>query len=157
MSITLPPPKPLGEIWRNLLHDFPHGKGVREQHYLSIQHRSVQQWSICPSGYLLPNHWAEFNQTLKLHDFLSWWGLVRMSPLFCLSVCLAVMLSETLAWSMEFMMAGHWLCILVAHAFSKKCTHASVHSDVKLHIDRTDSSELRNCIWTRGINILMRR
>ena len=37
------------------------GKVVREQHYFSV--RPSVHPSICPSRYLLLNHWVEFNQT----------------------------------------------------------------------------------------------
>ena len=48
-SVTLSPPTPLGRILTDLLHYFPHVKGVREQHFISVRpsvrtHKWVLRW-----------------------------------------------------------------------------------------------------------------
>ena len=59
LSVTLSPPKPLGGIQPNLLHHFPSWQGCVRDNLFPC----VRRPSICPSCYLLLNHWAEFNQT----------------------------------------------------------------------------------------------
>ena len=58
-SIALSPPKPLGGILRNLLHHFPSGKDVREQHYFLCV-RPFVHFSVTLSP---PKPLMEFNQT----------------------------------------------------------------------------------------------
>ena len=57
----LSPPKPLGGIQPNLLYHFPSWKGCARA--TLFFHSCFWCLSICPSCYLLLNHWAEFDQT----------------------------------------------------------------------------------------------
>ena len=59
LSITLSP-KPVDGIQSNSLHHFPHMVRLCES---NIIFPCIHYPSICPSNYLVLNHWAEFNQT----------------------------------------------------------------------------------------------
>ena len=59
LSVTLSPPKPLGGIQPNLLNHFPLWCGCAKATFFPC----VSCPYMCPSRYLLLNHWAEFNQT----------------------------------------------------------------------------------------------
>ena len=58
ISFTLSPPKPLSGMQPI---NSPRGKVVREQHYFPSVRPSLPP-SLCPSRYLILNHWAKFNQ-----------------------------------------------------------------------------------------------
>ena len=62
LSIVHPFPKALGGIQPNATSLPPHGKVVHEQFIFPW----VFHQSICSSGYLLLNYWAEFSQTFHL-------------------------------------------------------------------------------------------
>ena len=59
LSVILSPPTPLGGIHPNFLHNFPSWWRCARATFFTCIHRP----SICPSPYLLLNHWVEFNQT----------------------------------------------------------------------------------------------
>ena len=85
-SVTLSPPKPLGGILPNLLHQFPHGKCVQEQHYFSVHQTSVHPSSVHLSVCLSPpKPMGEIQQNL-LHHFPSWSGCARATLFFCVLV-----------------------------------------------------------------------
>ena len=59
LSFMLSLPKHWVEFNQTYYMTSPHGKGVQEQHYFTIRLVSRHPF-ICPSGYLLQNHWVDF-------------------------------------------------------------------------------------------------
>ena len=63
LYVTKSPPKPLGEIQPNLLHNFPLWLGCAWATFFPCVCPSVRPPSVHLSITLSPKHWAEFNQT----------------------------------------------------------------------------------------------
>ena len=130
LSVALSPPKPQGGIPPNLLHIFLlwYGCARASLFFSAFVRPCVRLPSICPSRYLLLNHWAEFNQTL--HHFplmVRVWESNIIFPSVHPSVRLSVILA-TLATNMGICDGPrHRLCILVSYSKDQ-------HSDTKLNL-----------------------
>ena len=105
----------------------PHGKGVRKQHFFSIDQSS------CPSHYFL-NHWVEFHQSCYMASPHGK-GVQEAS----LSICHAVSTISMEHW--DFAMACHQLHILVfPFNFS--------HDD---SLPKAPNNEMRNKQWQDAV------
>ena len=107
------------EFYQTCYITFPHGKGVREQHYFSVRACVRPSSARCLSHYLLLNHWAEFNQNL-LHHFPL---ILRLCDDKIIFPCLPPWVRRPSICPSRYVLLNHWA------EFNQTCFITSPHGE----------------------------